>query len=118
MNAYTRSRFLTAVKLFNEKEYFECHEVQEDIWFDIRDDSRDLYQGLLHASVALYHLTKKNNVKGTLIQLNKAAGKLGKFEGVVKEIDLTKLLKQLKSIAAKVQKKEQPKRLPKIIITI
>ncbi len=118
MNAYTRSRFLTAIKLFNDKEYFECHEVLEDIWFDVRDDSRDFYQGLLHVAVGLYHLTKKNNTKGTLIQLNKAAEKLGRFEGKTKEIDLAKLLKQLKSIALKVQKKEQPKRLPKITITI
>lgn len=118
MNAYTRSRFLTAVKLFNSKEYFECHEVLEDIWFDVRDSSRDMYQGLLHASVALYHLTKKNNIKGTLIQLNKAAAKLRKFDGKVKEIDIAKLLKQLDSIAFKVQKKEQPKRLPKIMITL
>jgi len=118
MNAYTRSRLLTAVKLFNDKEYFECHEVLEDIWFDVRDNSRDLYQGLLHASVALYHLTKKNNLKGTLIQLKKAEEKLGRLEGKVKEIDLTKLLGQLKRIAEKIQKKEQPKRLPKIIITL
>jgi predicted metal-dependent hydrolase len=118
MKVYDRSRLLDAVKKFNEQDYFECHEILEDIWFDVRDDSRDIYRGLLHIAVGLYHLTKKNNPKGTLIQLNKAAEKLARFENTCREIDMPALLKQVNSLIKKIQKKEQPGRLPKIKLLV
>jgi hypothetical protein len=116
MSDYNRSRLITAINKFNHKDFFECHEVLEDIWFDVRDDTRDLYQGLLHLAVGFYHLTKKNNFKGTIIQLTKAEERLGKFPGEFQGMDLAKLLKQIKSIKKKLIKKEVPKRLPKIIL--
>ena len=116
MSDYNRSRLIAAINKFNQKDYFECHEILEDLWFDVRDSSRDLYQGLLHIAVGFYHLTKKNNFKGTIIQLTKAEEKLGKFPGVIHGIDLVKLLKQVSSIKKRLIKKEVPKRLPKIVI--
>ncbi len=114
MSDYNRSRLITAINKFNEADYFECHEILEDIWFDVRDDSRNFYQGLLHISVAFYHLTKKNNFKGTLIQLNKAIEKLDSYKVVYSGIDVPKLAAQIKRISIKLKKKEVPKRLPKI----
>lgn len=122
MDAYRRSRLLTAIKKFNEADYFECHEILEDIWFDVRGNSRDFYQGLLHIAVGFYHLTKKKpkdastNFKGTIIQLDKAINKLSNYDDIYSGIDLHKLLKKLKSISVSLKKKEVPKRLPKIII--
>lgn len=116
MSDYNRSRLLAAINKFNRKDYFECHEILEDIWFDVRGSTRGLYQGLLHIAVGFYHLTKKNNFKGTVIQLTKAEEKLMKFPGVFHGINLAKLLKQIRSIKKRLIKKEVPKRLPKIEI--
>jgi predicted metal-dependent hydrolase len=116
MSDYNLSRLIAAINKFNEGDYFECHEILEDIWFDVRDGSRNFYQGLLHISVAFYHLTKKNNFKGTIIQLNKALDKLNSFDEQFQGIDLLKLNGQLKRILLKLKKKEVPKRLPKIIM--
>lgn len=114
MSDYNRSRLITAINKFNEGDYFECHEILEDIWFDVRDDSRNFYHGLLHIAVAFYHLTKKNNCKGTLIQLNKAIEKLDGYKEIILGIDVPKLVKQIKRIILKLKKKEVPRRLPKI----
>lgn len=116
MSDYNRSRLLLAVKKFNEKDYFECHEILEEIWFDVRDDSRDFYHGLLHAAVGFYHYTKKKNHKGTILQLEKALNRLGKFGGEYDGIDLEKLTKEIKRFIIRLNKKEQPKRLPLIKI--
>ena len=116
MSDYNLSRLVAAVNKFNEGDYFECHEILEDIWFDVRDDSRDFYQGLLHISVAFYHLTKKNNFKGTLIQLDKAMQRLGAYDKVFSGVDVPKLTGEVKRIIARLKKKEVPKRLPKIIM--
>ncbi len=116
MGDYNRSRLITALEKFNEGKYFDAHEIIEDIWFDVRDNSRDFYQGLLHAAVAFYHLIKKNNFKGTLIQIEKAVSKLDLYGDLYLGVDLLKLKKQLISISIKLKKKEVPKRLPKIIL--
>jgi len=116
MGGYKLSRLVAAIDKFNQRDYFECHEILEDIWFDERGKERDLYHGLLHFAVGLHHLTGKNNFKGTLLQFNKALFKLEKFEGIVLGIDVTKLKKQIQSLTKKIIKKEVPKRLPKITL--
>lgn len=116
MSDYNRSRLIAAANKFNQRDFFECHEILEDIWFDERGRSRNLYQGLLHIAVGFYHLTKKNNFKGTIIQLTKAEEKLGRFPEVFHGVDLAKLLKQIRSIKKRLIKKKVPKRLPKIIL--
>lgn len=115
-NPYIRSRLIHAIDKFNAGDFFECHEILEDIWFDVRGSSRDFYQGLLHIAVGFYHLTKRKNKKGTILQLNKALTKLEGYGERFNGVDTDKLLKQVKSIAGKLKKNETPKRLPKITI--
>ena len=116
MSVYQRSRLISAVNKFNNKEYFECHEILEDIWFDERGEARDFYQGLLHAATAFYHLTKKNNYKGTVLQLEKSLVKLEKFNEPFMGIDTPILKKKLINILKRLKKKEVPKRLPRITL--
>ena len=49
-----------AVWLFNEREYFACHDVLEELWGETLGEDRDFYQGLLHAAVSLFHLSEGN----------------------------------------------------------
>jgi predicted metal-dependent hydrolase len=116
MDDYTRSRFIQAIDKFNQKDFFECHEILEDIWFDTRDDSRNFYQGMLHIAVGLYHLTKKSNSQGTIIQLNKAIAKLSQYKENYNGVNLKKLLKEVEKIAKDLKNNKQPLRLPKITL--
>lgn len=47
-------RFVKGLRLFNEEEFFECHEVIEDLWLETRDEYRNLYKGVIQAAAALY----------------------------------------------------------------
>lgn len=116
MDDYTRSRFIQAIDKFNHRDFFECHEILEDIWFDTRDDSRDFYRGMLHIAVGLYHLTKKSNSKGTILQLNKAIVKLSHYKEDYNGVDLKRLIKQIKNITGELKENKQPLRLPEIIL--
>ena len=49
-----------AVRLFNEREYFACHDVLEELWGETLGSDRDFFQGLLHAAVSLHHLSEGN----------------------------------------------------------
>ena len=51
-----------AVGLFNEQDYFTCHDILEELWGDTLGDDRDFLQGLLHAAVSLFHPSEGNPV--------------------------------------------------------
>jgi predicted metal-dependent hydrolase len=54
---------LTAfMNAFNEKAYFDAHEILEAFWVGYRGDDRDFYRGLIQAAVALHHLGAGNAV--------------------------------------------------------
>lgn len=57
------SRFIEALKLFNQRHFFESHEVMEDLWLETNDYYRDLYKGVIQSAAAL-HLLKRGPQSG------------------------------------------------------
>ena len=54
------SRYLAGVLFFNAGDYFEAHEVWEDLWAESHGDERRFYQGLIQAAVGLFHFGNGN----------------------------------------------------------
>ena len=48
-------RYLAGVLFFNAQDYFEAHEVWEDLWAESHGDDRRFVQGLIQAAVGLFH---------------------------------------------------------------
>ena len=59
MHAYD-PRYLAGVLLFNAHDFFEAHEVWEDLWSESHGLQRRFYQGLIQAAVGLCHFTNGN----------------------------------------------------------
>lgn len=53
-------RFVEGVKLFNECEFFEAHDVWEELWSDYQGPSRKFYQGMIQVAVCLHHFGNGN----------------------------------------------------------
>ena len=53
-------RHLAAVMLFNAGDYFEAHEVWEDIWHEAYGTKFEFYQGMIQCAVALEHYARSN----------------------------------------------------------
>ena len=53
-------RYLEGIRLFNAAEFFDAHEVWEDLWHDTAGLDRRFYQGLIQAAVAVYHASNGN----------------------------------------------------------
>jgi predicted metal-dependent hydrolase len=53
-------RYLAGVLLFNRQDFFEAHEVWEDLWADSGPPERRFYQGLIQAAVGLLHFGNGN----------------------------------------------------------
>jgi predicted metal-dependent hydrolase len=49
------ARYLAGILFFNDADYFEAHEVWEDLWADSHGDRRRFVQGLIQAAVGLFH---------------------------------------------------------------
>src|SRR3954463_9715053 len=64
-------RYLAGIVLFNAREYFDAHEVLEDLWNECPDKDRRFYQAVLQAAVALYHFGN-GNLRGA-VKLFKSA---------------------------------------------
>ena len=52
-------RFLEGVNHFNAGEFFEAHEVWEDLWMECPAAERRFVQALIQAAVAVYHLARQ-----------------------------------------------------------
>jgi hypothetical protein len=52
--------YLDGIHLFNDHEFFEAHEVWEDIWHMAYGIKHDFYQGMIQAAVALEHYRRSN----------------------------------------------------------
>ena len=48
-------RYLAGIQFFNEGDYFEAHEVWEDLWAESHGNDRRFVQGLIQAAVGLFH---------------------------------------------------------------
>lgn len=54
------SKALEGIRLFNEGEYFEAHELLEEAWNEDPSAGSDVYRAILQISVAYYQVTRKN----------------------------------------------------------
>jgi predicted metal-dependent hydrolase len=66
------------IHLFNEGEFFECHEVLEEAWTPERGPRRLFLQSLIHVAVGFYHCGRGNPV-GACRQLRKALRKMESY---------------------------------------
>lgn len=48
------------LRLFNEEEFFECHDVLEELWSETTGPQKKFIQGLIQASIALFHFGNEN----------------------------------------------------------
>ena len=84
--------YLAYLVYFNrDRDYFECHEVLEELW--LAQERDPLYKALLQVAVGLYHF-RNGNIRGATIMMNQACGVLGTYPGNTLGIDLAKLVRE------------------------
>ena len=52
--------FLEGVRLFNAEDFYECHDVLEELWSEVICDEKEFFQGLIQAAVSLFHFGNEN----------------------------------------------------------
>ncbi len=92
--------FEKGLEEFNAGYYFECHETLEDLWNGVRGPSRDFFQGLIQLAVALYHLTRGNEV-GARSLLGRGLARLSQYPAVYGGIELEPLRTEARALEAR-----------------
>nr|WP_138495554.1 DUF309 domain-containing protein [Paenibacillus pinistramenti] len=97
--------YLAFLVYFNrDRDYFECHEVMEELW--LSKDSDPLYKGLLQVAVGLFHV-RDDNLAGSLKMLRSAASKLAVYPPDSLGINLGKLRDEVEQYIAKLSHDEE-----------
>ncbi|MDR6548944.1 DUF309 domain-containing protein [Paenibacillus qinlingensis] len=106
MNEYDRL-YVAFLYYFNDqRDYFECHEVMEELWLE--EGRNLLYQGLLQIAVGLYH-HGNGNPNGSIKLFSAGLDKLASYPAHSLGIDLGLLVKDSEIYLGKLLKlKEEP----------
>ena len=89
----TNAGFRRGVELFNAGEFYECHEVLEDVWRPTQGVDRLFLQALIHFAVGFYH-HQRGNRDGAERQLRKALRKLAGYLPAFHGIDTARLYRE------------------------
>ena len=87
-------RFLKGIELFNQREFFECHDELEEVWTETIGPERDFYQGLIHAAVCLFHF-EGENLGGARKMYDSCRRYLEPYEPTYFGVDVARLLEEL-----------------------
>ena len=82
------------IQLFNSAEFFEAHEVLEDVWRAAPEPDRKFLQGLIQVAVALHHHSRGNLV-GCRSLLDRARRNLLLYPAQHRGLDLAALIHSL-----------------------
>jgi predicted metal-dependent hydrolase len=106
-------RFAEGIKLFNSAEFFEAHEVLEDVWRAAPAEEKKFLQGLIQAAVAFHHHSTGNAI-GARSLLARAQRNLSGFPREFKRIHLERLLESLSRWEAALEDGQPVPPLPRI----
>ncbi|MDK8188573.1 DUF309 domain-containing protein [Paenibacillus sp. UMB7766-LJ446] len=78
-----------------DQDYFECHEVLEELWLERDRDS--LYKGLLQIAVGLYHF-RNANLRGGRMMLQSSVDLLKSYPETARGIALGRLVQEVQEL--------------------
>jgi predicted metal-dependent hydrolase len=100
------ARLLEGVRLFNRQEFFDAHEVVEDLWNETTGPERDLLKGFIQAAVACEH-HRRGNPRGRRSVGTTATGYLRASPARALGLDVAGLAGDLESFLDRAERGEE-----------
>ena len=89
-------QYREGLRLFNAEDFFECHEVLEELWGETQGEPKKFIQGLIQAAVALFHFGNENFGGAKKLYLS-ASEKLAPYGQEYMEIALATFLRDFRN---------------------
>jgi predicted metal-dependent hydrolase len=100
-------RYLAGTLFFNAQDFFEAHEVWEDLWAATAGPERRFYQGLIQAAVGLFHFGN-GNVRGATRLFHSARDYMKPFLPRHQGLDVAGFWQQMQECFAEVLAGPEP----------
>ncbi len=88
------------MEAFNREDFFEAHELWEQIWTQAEPPERTFLQALIHFAVG-YHHVRRGNTAGGLRQLNKGLSKVAAGSALRRRLRTDALVEQVRGDSAR-----------------
>ena len=86
--------FFDGLQAYEEKDFFEAHELWEELRSEYYLDDKTFIQGLIQLAVSFVHLGN-GNLKGAKSLLKKSTDKFSSYSGLHRGINIDKLKQQI-----------------------
>jgi uncharacterized protein len=108
-------KYQQGIAAFNRAEFFDAHELLEDIWRAAPQQNKKFLQGLIQAAVAFHHYSMGNRI-GMRSVLERAIKNLSEPAGSFGTIQLMPLLQSLDQWREALDNKTPVPSLPRICL--
>lgn len=85
--------------LFNQGEYYKCHDALEEAWMQDKSPARELYRGILQVGIA-YHQIQRGNYRGAMKMLLRLRQWLDPLPPVCRGVNIAKLRQNAAQVQA------------------
>ena len=86
--------FFDGLQAYEEKDFFEAHELWEELWSEYYLDDKTFIQGLIQLAVSFVHLGN-GNLNGAKSLMKKSGDKFSSYSGLHRGINIDKLKHQI-----------------------
>jgi predicted metal-dependent hydrolase len=87
-------RYLEGIEHFNKCDFYEAHEIWEELWADTQGRPRRFYQGLIQVAVCLHHFGN-GNIRGAKKLYFGSRGYLEEYRPFYLGLDVDQFFAQL-----------------------
>jgi predicted metal-dependent hydrolase len=100
------ARYLQGIALFNDFEFFESHDVWEELWSEVHGEARKFYQGMIQMAVCLHHFGN-GNIGGARKLYHSSRKYLEPYRPNYFGLDLDRVLGQFDACCAQIVASEE-----------
>ncbi|MFP5261969.1 MAG: DUF309 domain-containing protein [Blastocatellia bacterium] len=97
--------YLKGIDYFNARNYFDAHEIWEEIWLRSTGDMKLFYQMLIQAAVGLHHY-ERDNYRGARGLYKNVVEKLQRLPSFYMSLDLADFSRQFRGFFAELTEQE------------
>jgi len=98
--------YLQGIEHFNACDFFEAHEVWEEVWTNYQGPSRKFYQGLIQVAVCLHHFCN-GNIRGAKKLYTSSRNYLEPYRPLHMGLDLEKLFADFEHCCAEIMASQE-----------
>lgn len=85
------------IELYNQRQFYKCHDSLEEAWMADQSAGRDLYRGILQTGIALYQV-ERGNYRGAVKMLLRVRQWLDPLPDVCRQVDVAGLRQNIQQI--------------------